>query len=147
MSDRTDTHPRDGGVPGAPPRRPGRSYSARYHLLDRQVVHPDGTPVCKVDDLELTAAADGALHATAILVGPQALGLRLRGRLGYWCVTAARRLSVSAEPGPGRLGLDRITHIGDALVCTPGPDKVHGLENWVRDHVIARIPGAGHENG
>ncbi|BFV56504.1 hypothetical protein KCMC57_up16080 [Kitasatospora sp. CMC57] len=128
------------------PRTAGRHYSARYHLLDRQVVHPDGTSVCKVDDLEFTPAADGHLYATAVLVGPQALGPRLRGRLGQWCTTVAARLALSPEPGPGRLSIERITHIGSALVCTPGPDRVHALEDWIREHFVRRIPGADHAN-
>ncbi|MGW2402290.1 hypothetical protein ACWCYY_37660 [Kitasatospora sp. NPDC001664] len=136
----TDTQDHDG------PRTPGRHYSARYHLLDRQVVHPDGTSVCKVDDLELTPGTDGHLYATAVLVGPQALGPRLGGRIGRWCTAIAARLSLSGTPGPGRLPLERITHIGSALVCTPGPDRLHALEDWTRAHLIDRIPGAGHAN-
>ncbi len=144
MTDRKTDTTRPG--PQGEPRRPGRSYSARYHLLDRQVIHPDGTEVCKVDDLELTPAADGTLHVTAILVGPQALGPRLRGRIGRWCTAVAERLSPSDDPGPGRLPVGRLTHIGPALTVTPGPEHVHSLEDWTRDHFITRIPGAGHAN-
>ncbi len=54
-----DENARDENRPGPEERRAGRAYSARFHLLDRQVVDGDDRPVCKVDDLELEPDPDG----------------------------------------------------------------------------------------
>ena len=52
---------------------PGKQYDAALHLLDRQLLDPDGELVGKVDDLELSEQ-DGDLVVSAILTGPAALG-------------------------------------------------------------------------
>ncbi|HWJ09975.1 MAG TPA: hypothetical protein VNS46_11390 [Nocardioides sp.] len=58
------------------------SYDAALHLLDRQIVDCDDRQVAKVDDVELTVAADGSLVPTALLVGLPALLPRFGRRLG-----------------------------------------------------------------
>ena len=58
------------------------SYDAALHLLDRQVVDSEGRLVCKVDDIELTAAPDGSLVPTGILVGLPALLPRFGRHVG-----------------------------------------------------------------
>ena len=51
-------------------------------LLDRQILDCGGQPVGKVDDVELDVDADGTPYVAALLVGQQALGDRIGGRLG-----------------------------------------------------------------
>lgn len=125
----------------------GRCYDAALRLLDRQVIDPDGRLVAKVDDLEITEHDDGRLVVTAILTGPGALGPRLGGRLGRWTVAGWRRLRPDAEPEPGRLDTAHITEIDSAIhMAVHDRDfEINGLENWVHDHVIHRLPGATHE--
>lgn len=130
-------------------RTPGRSYSARFHLLDRQIVTEDGTPLAKADDLELTADADGNLAVTAVLIGPTALAPRLVGRPARLLDALARRMTTGPTDRHARIAMDRITRIGAALTATTAPadDAVHPLEDWIRDHVIAPLPGSGHAPG
>jgi hypothetical protein len=122
------------------------SYDAVLHLLDRQIVDPDDAPVANVDDIELRELADGRLTVSALLIGPGALGPRTGGRLGAWMVAIWRRLRPDADPEPGRIEARLVTHTDSAVhVSARARDlKVDGFEQWVRERVIEKIPGAGH---
>jgi len=131
--------------------RPGepRVLDLRLHLLDRQVVGPDGRLLGKVDDLELAEEPDGTLVVTALLSGPLALAPRLGGRLGGWVDAVVRRLSLDRDPAPRRIDIGRVTHIGSAVtVVVPDGGDVSEppLERWLDVHLIRRIPGSGHES-
>jgi hypothetical protein len=126
-----------------------RQYDAGLHLLDRQIVDRDGSPVAKVDDLELRERADGRLAVAALLVGPGALGPRIGGRLGRWTVSIWRRLRPDADPPPGRVPADLVTGTDSAVHVSAAVHELDldGLEQWVRRYVIEPIPGAGHDAG
>ncbi|MGW0424632.1 hypothetical protein [Streptomyces sp. NPDC003015] len=130
-------------------RRAGRAYSARFHLLDRQVVDQDEKPVCKVDDLELEHDEHGRPYVTAVLVGPAALAPRLGGMPARWLAAVQHRLKVRADEGPARLGIEHVTAIGAVLTVTLPQNQagVHALEEWTRENIVGRLPGAGHASG
>jgi hypothetical protein len=125
----------------------GRRYDAALNLLDRQIIDPDGRLLANVDDLELTERDDGRLVFTAILTGPGALGPRLGGRLGHWTVAVWRRLRTDAVAEPARIDAADISRIDSAVHLSVRPDDpgIDGLERWVAEHLISRIPGATHE--
>jgi len=124
----------------APPPVAGRVLDAGLDLLDRQILDPDGVPVSTVDDLELTTPDDPA-HLdpehppviSALLTGPILL-TRVFG---------------------GRLPDSRFIRIPWKVVTDPGVVLSVGVhadsldaswtERWMRDHVIARIPGGRHD--
>jgi sporulation protein YlmC with PRC-barrel domain len=112
-----------------------------FHLLDRQIVDRDGEPVGKVDDVELTVGEDGAVRVTALLVGPRALGERIGGMLGRWM---AGRLS----PAPRRIDMDLVAGVSSAVNLSVRRELLPDapIESWLRDHLIARIPGSDHES-
>jgi sporulation protein YlmC with PRC-barrel domain len=114
------------------------------HLLDRQILDRDGEPVGKVDDVELDIDDDGTPYVAALLVGQQALGERIGGRLGAWIAGTARRLSPDYDRGPIRIPYDLVAEVDSAVNLSVHrevlPDPA--LETWLRDHVIDRIPGA-----
>lgn len=124
------------------------TFDLRLRVLDRQIVDPDGAMVCKVDDVELVADDDGGYVVTALLAGPLALGPRLPGRLGRWTVALARRWAADPEPVPPRIPFERVTELGSAVVLDRSRDQlgIAPLEDWVRSHVIDRIPGSRHES-
>ena len=126
-----------------------RQYDAGLHLLDRQIVDRDGSPVAKVDDLELRERADGRLAVAALLVGPGALGPRIGGRLGRWTISIWRRLRADADPPPGRIAAELVTGTDSAVHVSASAQELglDGLERWVRRYVIEPIPGAGHDAG
>jgi hypothetical protein len=126
---------------------PGRRYDAVLHVLDRQMVDPDGKLVAKVDELELTELGDGRLTLTAVLTGPGALGPRLRGRVGQLVVAGWRRVHPAEDPQPGRIPFRDVVRIDSAVhLARHRRDLgVDGFEDWVRDHIVTRLPGAGHD--
>ena len=117
-----------------------------FDLLDRQIVDLAGEAVGKVDDVELALRDDGTPYVTALLVGPQALGRRLGGRLGRWISGAAGRLHPAEQPDPLRIAWELVAGHGSAVRLSVRRELLTepALETWLRKHVIERIPGAGH---
>lgn len=115
-----------------------------FDLLDRQILDRDGEPVGKVDDVELALGEDGTPYVAALLVGQQALGDRMGGWLGRWLADVARRLAPDRERGPIRIPYDLVAELNSAVNLTVGRDLLPDppLEVWLRDHLVARIPGA-----
>jgi hypothetical protein len=124
----------------------GRVLDARLHLLDRQVLDLDGTPVTTVDDLELAAVGpagrDGAdalvgrpVVVAALLAGP-ALVTRIAG--GWVPRSRMHRL-----PWESIAEIDvavRLAVRGERLTVT-------WTERWVRERIVRRIPGGTHDPG
>ncbi|BCW18442.1 hypothetical protein NtRootA9_11500 [Arthrobacter sp. NtRootA9] len=119
----------------------GRILDAQLHLLDRQVLDTDGVPVTTVDDLELSGPALGeeipvgtpAPVLDALLTGP-VLGTRIFG----------------GRPPSSRLIRIPWKDVADVGVVVRLGIKGEGLdadwvERWVRDKIIARIPGGRHD--
>ena len=125
-----------------------RRLWAGLQLLDRQLVDDDGVPCGIVDDLELARDEEsGNLHVVAILSGPGALATRLGApRLGGWL----RRMNalVSTQEGdPVRIPFQRVRDVGGhvSLSLEASETGPATRERWARDHLIAHIPGSGHE--
>jgi sporulation protein YlmC with PRC-barrel domain len=119
-----------------------------FDLLDRQIVDRDGEPVGKVDDVELTYDPDGTARVTALLLGQEVLGDRIGGVLGRCIAGTARRLSDAHDRPPQRISMDLVAEITSAITLSVNRELLPDppLEAWLRDHLIARIPGAGHES-
>jgi sporulation protein YlmC with PRC-barrel domain len=119
-----------------------------FDLLDRQILDRTGEPYGKVDDVEFSADGDGVLSVTALLVGQQALGRRIGGRLGRWMEAVGRRLSPNEPPGPIRIPYDLVGKVDSAVHLSVRVDQLpeHPLEAFLRRHLIEHIPGASHES-
>jgi sporulation protein YlmC with PRC-barrel domain len=115
-----------------------------FDLLDRQILDREGLPVGNVDDVEMAVAEDGTLSVSALLVGAQAWGDRLGGRLGDTIAGMATRLQRRTPPGPIRIPIDIVRDTGAAVTLSLSRDLLTEpeLETWLREHVIARIPGS-----
>ncbi|MEW1805391.1 hypothetical protein [Pseudarthrobacter sp. NPDC080039] len=118
-----------------------RILDAQLHLMDRQVLDHDGVPVTTVDDLEVSGPAldveiapgSPAPVITALLTG-SVLGTRIFG---------------------GRPPSSRLIRIPWKDVAEVGvvvrlgvkgePLDASWVERWVRDKIIARIPGGSHD--
>jgi len=121
------------------------SMLAGLHLMDRQLVDCDGMLAGKVDDLELDASDEGPI-VVAILSGPGALAGRVGGRWGAWIGAIHRRLRGGHDPGPARVPIELITRIADAVELNASRRDLasDASEDWARDVVIGKIPGARH---
>jgi sporulation protein YlmC with PRC-barrel domain len=123
------------------PPTPGRTLDAQLHLLDRQVLDNDGVPVTTVDDLEIsgpdpeTEIRQGtpAPVMTALLTGP-VLGTRIFG----------------GRPPSSRLiriPWKDVADVGVVIKLGVSGDSLDAdwVERWIRDKIIARIPGGRHD--
>lgn len=117
-------------------------------VLDRQVSDRDDLQVCKVDDLEFTQGEDGLWRVSAILLGPGALGPRIGGWLGAVMVGIHRRMRGQQEPNPPRIPWSDVAAVGSEVSLSTSrselPRDLTPLEDWLREHVIHRIPGSDH---
>jgi len=115
---------------------------AYYELMDRQILDHDGRMVGKVDDVELEERDDGRLYVTALLSGPGALGPRFGGALGTIVTSTWSRLSGRTEPA--RVEWSEVASVETVIRLAVGRTTValDGFETWMRDRVIAAIPGS-----
>ncbi len=117
---------------------------ASLDLLDRQILDRDGQPVGKVDDVELSDPREGPPRVVAFLLGPQAYGERLGGRIGAWIAAVGSRLAGTDRPI--RIPVALVDEMGVSIklrVPVEEIERVERFEDWLREHVVGRIPGAG----
>ena len=129
---------------------PAPYYDVALQLLDRQVVASNGRLVCNVDDLDLVVDENGRPVVTALLVGPGVLGPRVGGVVGRAMTAVWRRLARDPDPKPGRIPIELVSKVESAIRLSVDKDElvlagIDGFETWVREAVINRIPGAGHD--
>lgn len=117
----------------------GRGVDARLHLLDRQILDPDGMPISTVNDLEVVGIEIGesidhdvAPRVSAMLVGGAVLPRIFGGHIprSRW----------------DRLAWDDVTELGTVIELNVKAEELDAtwLERWFRDRVVARIPGGRH---
>lgn len=135
--------PREDRTAAPPPAAAGRVLDGVLHLLDRQVLDRDGTPVTTIDDLELSDIpidepidpAQPAPVITAIITGP-VLGTRIFGGRP----PESRWVRI-----PWRL----VHELGVVVRIGVFADDLDAswTERWVRERIISRIPGGRHDPG
>ncbi len=130
-------------------------YSLVLDLLDNQVVDGDGLPIGRVDDVEIDVAAGGPPTVTGLLVGAEALGLRIGGLTGTLMHTTAARLRPAYGQGSGAHSgppsvpvalvgeLRPLVRLRVPLASLPG---FAGLERWLAAHVVGPLTGARDES-
>ncbi|RLV56415.1 hypothetical protein D9V41_04845 [Aeromicrobium phragmitis] len=120
-----------------------QSFDVVLTLANRQIVDADGTNHGKVDDLLLREDGDG-LVVDAILAGFPAWSARLGGPLGSWMLRTWNLLTDTRPPDV--VPFSEVERIDSAVHLQRGakvPENL--LERWLREHLVAKIPGAGHE--
>jgi hypothetical protein len=106
----------------------GREFGASFHLLDRQLVDPDGVLVGKVDDLDLDLEPG--------VVEPGSPAPRVSAMLVGW-----------GPHEPAHIDVALIRDFGsDVRILSSAAElRSHDGERWLRHHFVRRIPGASHE--
>jgi hypothetical protein len=111
-------------------------------VLDSLLVDRDGEPMGRVDGILMTWQPDAPPRVTHLELGATTLARRLprpfRGAVG-WLV---RRLTLRSDPY--RIEVGRIVHFGRSIQIDVDAARSPACESerWVRDHIIARIPGS-----
>jgi hypothetical protein len=125
---------------------------AALELLDRQLIDRDGRLAGNVDDVEITlpdgwpdAGPDELPVVAALLSGPGVLAERFGGRLGHAWAALHRRLHPGTS-GEGAIPMAQVRDIGSAITLAVARAELASerMEDWFRDHIIIKIPGAGH---
>lgn len=116
----------------------GTLVDARLSLLDRQVVDVHGEPVGVVDDLELDDVPSILEPGTQ----PPAVRGLMHGPIVLERIFGGRRPDAHLL----RIGWDTVAKIGAAIELAIRASDLPGpwLETWLRERVIARIPGGRH---
>jgi hypothetical protein len=116
----------------------GQLVDARLSLLDRQVVDVDGRPVGVLDDLELTDVASPLEPGTP----PPEVTSLVHGPIVLERIFGGRRPDAHLL----RIGWDTVAKLGPAIeLAAPASElPTSWVESWLRDRVIARIPGGRH---
>ncbi|GIG25931.1 hypothetical protein [Cellulomonas denverensis] len=125
--------PAAGPAPQPEPAQPGRLLDARLHLLDRLVLDRSGEPVTTVADAEVEVDPAGLPRLTGLLAGP-VLGTRIFG-------------GTPPRSRWERIAWRDVTDVGTTVRLARESDEltVTWTERWVRDRIIARIPGGRHD--
>ncbi|RGC66053.1 hypothetical protein C5N14_26150 [Micromonospora sp. MW-13] len=118
-------------------------------LLDRQIVDRDGRLVGKVDDVEFGIDTDGVPYVRAVLSGQVALGQRMGGRIGRFLVAVADWFVDSSPAAPMRIPYPLVERVDSAVRLRVRLDELPGspVEDWLRRHLIDRIPGSDRAGG
>jgi hypothetical protein len=124
-----------------------RTMWAALQLLDRQLRDRHDALCGKVDDVELSYGDEpNVLYATAILSGPGRLARRMgRRRLGEWLVEFIAGMTEDHHD-PSRIPFRSVQRFGPVidLAADAGDLAAQATGRWIRDHVIAHIPGSDH---
>jgi hypothetical protein len=121
---------------------------AGLQLLDRQLIDVDGYLAGKVDDLELEFRDrdEGLPVVVAILSGPDALAGRVGGRLGRWIGVLHRRLHEEHQADAAQVPFELVSRIHEEVELRVNRSELENnrSEEWARDVVVSKIPGARH---
>jgi len=115
-------------------------------VLDKQVVDRDETKMGRVDGLLLEVRPSQPPRIAALEMGFAVLARRLHPRLEAWLERLRRRFGVSSIRKTARYRVPWSTvkdvnpycvQLDVAVLDTPAFD----WERWLRDHVVAHVPG------
>jgi sporulation protein YlmC with PRC-barrel domain len=113
-------------------------------LLDKQVVDRQQTKIGKVDGIVMELRPGKPPRITSIEIGATTLARRIGPRVGHLVSRVANRLSREGSRTPYRISWDKARDIGVDIECDIDvrDTTIFDWQNWLRDKVICRIPGA-----
>ena len=121
-----------------------KNLSVRLDLLDQQIIDSEERPFGRIDDVVLEIGSDGAPRVVAVLVGAEVLGDRIGGFLGEAMSRISARMRQDAEPPS--IPASSFARWSPRLKLTvPLRELRHvaGLERWLGEKIVSRLPGAG----
>lgn len=113
-------------------------------ILDKQVVDREQVKIGKVDGLVAELRQAKPPRVIAVELGSIALGRRLGAVAGRWAARLVARLSGKRQTRPHRIAWNKVRDIGVDIEfdIDVRQTKIFAWQDWLREHVIGRIPGA-----
>ncbi len=110
-------------------------------VLDNQLVDLHGRRMGKADGIVIRLRKDKPPKVAYIEVGGPTLAARLHPRLGKWATDLAKRFGPGGEPY--RIPWSKLKSVGIDIQVLVDAEKtpVLAFEQWLREHVVSRIPG------
>lgn len=111
-------------------------------VLDNQLVDRNQRKLGKVDGIVIELRDDQPPRVAYLEVGMPVLARRIHPRLGNWITTIQQRWGAQRSQ-PTRIAWSNVRDVGiDVEVDLEAKDiPVLAYENWLREHIISRIPG------
>jgi sporulation protein YlmC with PRC-barrel domain len=112
--------------------------------LDKQLIDVTGQNAGKVDGIVLEVRDGQPPKVVSIEVGPITLLARFSPRLAQWYARFDAHFG-KQRGRPIRIPWSRVNKQGATLALDLRADAtpIVAVENWLRDRIVARIPGAG----
>ena len=113
-------------------------------ILDKQVVDREQTKIGKVDGIVAELRSGQPPRVIAVEIGTVALARRLGPRIGRWASRLGERLGGEPHRQPCRIPWSKVRDIGVDIEfdVDVGETTIFDWQDWLRDHLIGRIPGA-----
>ncbi|MER9290542.1 hypothetical protein NKI71_09895 [Mesorhizobium sp. M0510] len=113
-------------------------------LLDKQVVDREQIKIGKVDGLVAELRPGKPPRIIAIELGSITLARRLGAGPGRWMARLAVKLGGKQHGEPHRIAWHKVKDIGIDIEfdIDVRETSIFAWQDWLRDHVIERIPGA-----
>lgn len=113
-------------------------------LLDKQVVDREQVKIGKVDGLVAELRSGKPPRIIAIELGSITLARRLGARPGRWMARLAVKLGGKQHGEPHWIAWHKVKDIGIDIEfdIDVRETSIFAWQDWLRDHVIGRIPGA-----
>jgi sporulation protein YlmC with PRC-barrel domain len=110
-------------------------------VLDQQVIDCTDRKAGKVDGIALEIRTGAPPRVAYLDIGPDTLARRFSGRLERLVLQLQRRLR-GKESEPFQVPWSRIRHVGVSvnLSVDSRDSSADGFENWLRVHIIEKIP-------
>lgn len=114
-------------------------------VLDQQIIDREARKVGKVDGIVVELLDDGRARVLYLEVGNAVLARRVSDRLGRLYERIRKRLLDHPTP-PFRISWKKVRKIDLAVHADieASSSDAYRLERWLRDHLIAPIPGSSH---
>ena len=129
-------------------RVPGTELQLARDVLDKLMVDWREEPMGRVDGVVLVVEPGRPPRVRTLRSGPVVLGRRLHRRVGRWVWRVARRWGVR-RGRPVRIDWSKVKSVGldVTLNLDARETEALALEDWLREKVIRRIPGASFKRG
>jgi sporulation protein YlmC with PRC-barrel domain len=113
------------------------------NVLDKQIHDNEGCKVGKVDGIVVVLRKGRAPRVLALELGVVTLADRVHRRFGDWVYRIERWLGIAGSE-PARIRFEHVVKTGIDVTVNIAARRTGALkwEDWLRDHIVARIPGS-----